>query len=54
MKSFVSFVNRVCFIGSKKCNQGGRLQPEQEIFNGVVNNGILITNMGIVVVHNGS
>lgn len=53
MRSFIRYIKKVCFMGNDECNQGGSIPSEDMIINGVVNNGVLISHMGVVIVHNG-
>ena len=54
MNSFIRQIKHICFTGSKLCNLGGRDHPSDVIINGVVNNSVLVSHNGMIVVHNGS
>lgn len=53
MLCFSGKLRRICFTGSCDCNQGGGEMPIPEILNGVVDNGILVSNQSVIVVHTG-
>lgn len=55
MQCFIQKIRRISFTGTCEGGKGGGQPPSPDtVLGGVVNNGILISHMGVVVVNTGS